>query len=237
MIYFILALVTSAFAAPEPPPGGHRGVHPAGILRATTDVGDFDLLFEYSSLPRHELHGTTEVTIGSYYALSNNVRFGLFYRRAQGLRHDRDWITEGGVWKWRDTGDRVEDLAIFDISIKDRLLGSNSWVWEVKTRNFTNLYTGENTTMFRTGLSYFWLRDGELVGNLFTSYEFHFESLERWAYFGALYHVSEWLDIGPIGGLSWHVWKAPSEYIKRGGAPYERTEESSFLGVLALLTF
>ncbi len=236
MIWLVLTLMLTAWSAPTPPPGGNRGTHFAGILRATKDVGNFNLYLGYQDLARHGQHATRELTAGSYYAVNSNVRFGLFYRRAQGLRQDRDWITDGGVWQWRDTEDRVEDLVITDVSLKDHLLGSQSWVWEVKTRNFTNLYTGDNNIMARLGLSYFWLREGDLIANFFGSYELHFESAERWAYLGALHHASEWLDIGPVGGFSWHVWRAPSDYVGRGGVPYEVTEESSFIGLLVLLT-
>ncbi len=236
MFWLILAALTTAWSAPVPPPGGSRESHFAGILRATKDLGNYNLFFELNSLPRHERHDTRELTAGAYYSVHPSVRFGLFYRRAEGLRHDRDWISSGGVWQWRETENRIEDLVIADVSLKDRVPWLENWIWEVKTRNFTNLYTGDNTTMVRTGLSYFWLREGELVANFFASYELHFESLERWAYFGALYHATEWLDMGPIGGFSWHTWRAPADYINRGGAAYEVTEESSFIGVLLLLT-
>lgn len=238
---FLLLAGLQAHAAPVAPtvPGG---LEPGLVLRAFGVHDDFSLMAE--GIGRNETDGRNvrELTVGGYFQPWSNLKFGAFYRRAYGLRHDDDWDSDGGVWQWESTNSRGEDFFILDVS--PRAMLSEHLIGEFKTRYSFNFFNGERTLMVRPGLSYFLLSGGEPFLNFFAQAEFDLPSnygartvYEEWVYAGALYHLRSNLEVGGVLALKWQTWGSSYSYLDKGGAPYVITTETTALNAVLIYQF
>ncbi len=243
MRYLLLLFLvpTAAFAVPQVPsvPGGFE---PGLTVRAFKDIQPFTLMAEVGALRETDDRNYDDVTLGSYIQLTDHWSTGLFYRRAYGLRHDDDWITTNGVWSWQDTNSRGEDFLIADVSDKYEVFDNT--VFEIKLRYLNNLFNQNQILLVRPGLTYFWLKDEQPFMNFFAQVEFDFplnyddeELDERWIYLGALYRVSEKIDVGGFYALHWQAWHSSSDYLFKNGAPYTISATSNVLSALAIFHF
>lgn len=205
-------------------PGQAFEIHAHG--RFLYAVDNFTAMLEYSGqtenlLPGKPLDLFQSVTLGGYYRLHSNIKFGAFYRLQFNERHDDDWIEEGPSWFWADTRGRAEHLGIIDITPRVLLpfLPGENWVGSIKSRyeyNFTNTH---QKLMVRPGITYFWLHNREPILNISLQYAAYF-SLNFGAvpwyrhgpYLNAMYHVSPniLLDIGVR--RQWVYWSESEQF-------------------------
>ncbi len=188
------------------------------------------------------------LTLGPYVRLFKNLRVGGFYRAQAGARHDADWISENGKWKWRNTNNRTEHLAIGDVTPRVMLdfLPGKRWVFELKNRYEYNFFNDLQTFSTRPGLTYFWFRGGEPFVNFFLQYEVWLPLnwsdhtvWETWVYGGFLFHVNDWLKMGLFGAWRETQWSATPSFKQKFAAGYEGTgaENSLFIGFNLLFRF
>lgn len=230
-----------ASAAPVPPAEIKGGIQPGAIVRVFKHLDPWSVFFEASGEKQSEDREAKDFTLGTYYQLNDHLRAGAFYRRAYGLRHDEDWHSVAGVWSWKDSNNRGEDIFIFDLSGKT-LVRHTPFTAELKLRYLFNEHNDNRTLLVRPGFSYHWIEDATLIANLFLHFEVDFPlnyavetANERWVYIGGLYHVSNTFDVGPFAAFAWKSWGRPQGYMDKGGAPYTITTQSTTLGIIAVV--
>ncbi len=238
----LLLISSYASAAPTPPADIKGGLQSGAIVRVFKNLDPWSILFEATGEKQSEDREAKDFTIGSYYQLSDHVRAGVFYRRAYGLRHDEDWHSVAGVWSWRDSNSRGEDLLIFDLSGK-ALLHGTPLTAELKLRYLFNEFNDNRTLLVRPGISYHWIEGAQLRANVFLNFEVDFPlnygtetATERWIYFGGLYHFTKSFDLGPFAAVAWKTWGRPQGYLDKGGGPYSTTTQSTTLGLVAVFS-
>lgn len=242
----MLCLSFTAWAAPTPP--DRKGGYQTGeVLRVISGHERYSLLGEIAATQATDDRDLKDITVGTYYHLNNNLKAGVFYRHAYGLRHDDDWARDSaGNWRWLDTNDRGEGLVQLDLTVKSlvEFMPGEDWVAELKTRWVYNAFNGEQYFLLRPGLTYFLLSEGNLVANFYMQVELDLPTnygnraiMEKWIYLGSLYHFSERFDLGPFVTFGWQSWSRPDDYARRGGADYTVTTQTTTLGVVGLFRF
>jgi hypothetical protein len=207
-VAFVAALAAFAAVAPSPVQADHIPEPPDGVVEyegrvaALLSVGDFDPVVELRARIEDDPSELRyrALTLGSYYRAHANVKVGAFVRVQQGARHDDDWIEpSAGVWKWKDTTDRTEVVAIADITPRFKLgfLPGENWVLAIKGRYELNTFDMEQSIKARPGLTYFWIVDRNPLLNASLAYEVDFplnfgSTLvnDQWLYLDVLYHLT-----------------------------------------------
>ncbi len=247
----ILAVLLSflnqtSHAAPVPPGPVPTGLEPEMNLRFFLNHEQWIPYLELTAASQTDKRVLKEVTLGSYYQLVDQLKVGVFYRRAYGIRHDEDWVSVSGQWGWRETDSRGEDFLILDATPRVPLgfLGSENLVGELKTRFINNIYNHHQILFVRPGITYFWLKDDQAFMNFFLQYEMQFalnygpQSItERWLYLGALYKASENFDVGIYNALKWETWGNHTAYTNKGGVAYNTTTQTYVIGLVGIFHF
>lgn len=162
------------------------------------------------------------LTIGSYYRLHRNVKAGAFVRLQVGARHDDDWTEPlPAVWEWEDSTDRLEAVAILDVTPRFQLdfVPGENWVIALKTRYELNTFNLQQSIKVRPGLTYFWIVDRNPVLNVTASYEAYFPLnfgttliYEQWAYLNLLYHLTPTLKLEASVARRTVIWSDSEEF-------------------------
>lgn len=183
-----------------------------------------------------------QYTLGAYYQPLDNLKVGAFVSRSFGLRHDDDWVKNGGTWEWQATNDRGEDCFILDVS--PRVQFAENIVGELKSRYLYNTFNSYKTLMVRPGVTYFWLKDEKPFLSFFAQVEFDFglnygprAIAEDWGYVGALYRIAKSLDLGATYSMRWQTWGSSADYLAKNGDPYVVTETNGFFGGTLIYQF
>jgi hypothetical protein len=187
------------------------------------------------------------VMVGSYYRLLDNLKVGAFYLAQTGARHDDDWFKDANRnWQWTDTSSRLENLFVLDASPRAMLsfLPGEHWVGELKARFIYNTFDNERSLVLRPGLTYFWLRGGAPFLDFFLQYEVwlplnfgHKSIYEDWAYLGALYHLTDHVQLGGYGAYKQQFWSSTAAYTGLTGNTYVAEGDSTVIGLLAVFQF
>lgn len=241
-LLFFLILSPPAFGVPVAPVVS-SGLGAGETIRVFRDFSSYTLMAEGNALQLSDSRDSGELTLGGYDQFTNSLSAGIFYQRAWGLRHDDDWIDNNGIWQWQNSRWRGEDFAIGDLTLKfnaDFLPGTN-WIAELKSRYLIDFFNGERTIMLRPGLTYFWLRDDQLVANFFLQFEadlpqnYHSNSInERWLYVGALFRIFNNVDFGAFYALQWQQWSPSRKYLDKQGSPYSVSATDQVINALLI---
>jgi hypothetical protein len=240
----LLLLISSlAWAVPTPPAAVPGGYQAGADLKAFADRGEVSYFVQIAGVEETAGRQFQDYALGSYYHLFQQFKVGAFYERAYGLRHDEDWALNSGHWAWVDSNSRGENIFILDATAKT-LLPLEDWVFEFKSRYLINTFNDNRTLLLRPGLTYFYVRSGQLIADFFVQYEWDLALNygvqpvdEKWLYFGSLYHFSRGLDVGPFAAIHWQSWGRPQAYAEKGGASYTITTQTTTLGLTALFHF
>jgi hypothetical protein len=237
-------LPAAASHIPIPPQGV---VETQGRLQVTADLGRLDPLLEVQGRledPSHEL-GFRAVTLGGYYRLHRNLKMGAFYRLQWGARHDDDWISSAPTWwEWQETGDRLEQVLVVDVSPRFLLpfLPGRDWVFQLKSRYALNTWNLQQSLQLRPELTYFLLVDRRPVLNLSLAYGLYFPLnfggsplYEHAPYVALLYHVSPAVQLELSGSYRTVFWSMPQAVIDAGEPPYPPVEFRAWVVGLGVL--
>ena len=205
--------------------------------------------------PIAEIFGTDQtqdqkyraVLLGSYYRFHENIRAGLFYKRQYGFRHNADWVDDPVLgWRWRNTNNRGEDLAIFDLSPRILLpfLPGDGWTFDFKTRYEYNFFNNNQYLRFVPTLTYFWIRNDSPFINFYLQAEqtfpLNFDSegpTEKWLYLGLLYSFDSHWQFGLSTSKKSMSWKSTSEFTQSTSGSYNTKNSSSAIGLLLIYKF
>jgi len=245
----VLALASLVFfsslcwAVPVPPTPASSGSGSEIELRAFAKAEKTSWMLEGVQRSDTDARDTKTLSFGAYYRLLDAMKVGVFYRRAYGLRHDNDWINPGGAWSWQVTKSRGENILFADATpkIQFKFLPGTNWVGEVKTRYFYNFFNKERSVSIRPGLTYFWLRGDEPFMNFFVQYEtdipLNFSQTsqnEKWLYFGALYQVADFFQIGGVIARHTETWTTSSTFSSLSSNQYSVTDRSVVYSLSAI---
>lgn len=204
-------------------------------------------LAEISAANQFEDQNYRAVLLGSYFRFHENIRAGLFYKRQYGFRHNSDWVEDPIVaWKWKNTNDRGEDLAIVDLSPRFLLsfLPGTNWTLDLKTRFEYNVYNGNQNLRLIPTLTYYWIRKDRPFLNFYVQHEqtlpLSHESVtsgEEWLYFGLLYHLNPTWQVGLSASKKTMSWKSTPEFTELTGASYSTKNSGEAVGLLVIYKF
>lgn len=164
----------------------------------------------------------TMLTLGGKYRVNQFLKLGAYYQRASGLWHEDDWLPlGGGLWAWKQTADRDEDIAILEMSPRMRLawLPGSTWVFEQRFRYFYNFFNDQHHLRARSNLTYFWLGASKPFINFNVAYELYLPFnygrrtiYETWLYLGALYHINKTFKVGLNYSIRKQYWQATDRF-------------------------
>lgn len=240
-IFFLFALMTSAFAVEKTPDHRH-GIETGVDFRVLKKIRRYILLGE--SKNRKEITGVdyNQVLAGSYYRITKRFRMGGFFQAEQGLRWDEDWRKSGATWGWQNTNSRWDFSSVLDATYNDKL--TRNLVWEMKTRLYYYHSRDALQLRLRPGLRYFIMREGKPLWQLFTEFEGYvpltYGSLslyEYWLYFGSLYQVTDKFSLGPVISFRERWFHAYDDFEKRSGESFKTHYQSIYLGLNVLYVF
>jgi hypothetical protein len=237
-------LSSTAQAAPSAPAPVPGGVESELQGRLFFEKGNWSLLSETALGIQTDERRLLRGQIGGYYTPDDHLKIGVFYRKVYGIRHDEDWVSENGIWKWRDTRARGEDNWLFDLTPRMEILESTALtlVGELKSRFIYNTTLQHRTLLLRPGMNaFFFTRDGQARLAGFLQFEFNFALgrggrviPEKWLYLGVLKPLSPSFELGLQTALKWESWGAPGHYLARGGTPYLIDTTTLNLGLLVI---
>ena len=176
---------------------------------------DTDLEFRYHAL-----------TAGAYLRVHDNLKVGAFYRVQRGARHDDDWIAiGGGGWEWIDSRQRLEHLALVDVTprlLLDFIPGRN-WVGALKAHYHYNTFNNHHTLLVRPCLTYFWLRNREPVLNVSANYGLYLPLnfgetplYEHTPYLTLLYHLHRQAKLELTAAYKAVTWSSSADALANG---------------------
>lgn len=240
------SIPTSIASTPVAPTPAPFGAGPEVDLRTFFQTGNIygfgEAVERWDTDNRH----VQTFTLGAYHRILKFLRWGLFYRRAYGLRHDNDWTNPGTGWAWTNTNGRGEDFLIADITPRVQLnfMPGENWVAEFKTRYFYDFFNQQQTLTLRPGLFYFWMKDNEPFINLSLEYEMYLPLnygtstiYEQWVYLAALYYLKESIQLGPFIDFHSQTWGTSASFLAKANRSYSITENSMLYGLTAVFRF
>lgn len=241
-LFFLIVLVLDSAFAIENVPDNTKAHQVETRIRYFYPVEKYSLFSEVQLANHSGARDTKSVLLGAYYRYLDIFRFGLFYQRQYGIRHNEDWFKDTiSGWQWRDTTQRGEDLAIFDYSVKTLMNGHENITVDIKLRYEYNFFNKNQSIRGRGGFSFFNLVDDEPKSSFFLHYEFvrplnysNYRSNETWAYLGGLYHDDSHFQFGGYLARRWQAWFSTSEYTSLTGKTYMVDETTDVLGITAI---
>jgi len=231
---FILStFFTFSRAKADPVPLQTGGVEPAMHLRVLSQQGSIlgvgELATVYRNAPSLSTEGQRESRgiLGLYHLAHRFFRWGVFFERAYGLRHDEDWVVDGaGEWDWSSSEGRGESLLTLDVTPRIGFQEGSFFenvVFELKSRVGINL-SNQNQTL-RVRPSVFWTprsREKSSPWTFYTQYEVYFplnygtQSIyEKWTYFGVLKSLLPEIQLGAYVAYRSETWSASPDSLSR----------------------
>lgn len=158
------------------------------------------------------------LTLGGYGRVLPNLKLGVFYRVQSGVRHDDDWINPApGLWSWRVTTNRPENVLVLDATPRAKLGGN--WTGSLKIRYEHNFFNNQSTLKLEPEIAWFWMDGLVPRATLFARHESYLplnfgeaSYYERWWYLAGLWHWSPDVSFGPSFALRDEVWSTSSSY-------------------------
>ncbi len=243
-LLFLLAPQALAWS-PGPPAFAPINVVPQVDLRLFLNAQQFSFLAE--STGRLEAGGVRNIqlTLGSYYQPWDFLRFGAFYRRQWGVRHDSDWQFPSTQWEWIDVNSRGEDVLVLDATPRVLLpfLPGSDWVGELRVRYEFNTFGSLHTLLFRPGIKYFILEDGQPRWQFYGQFEAYVPLnygrsfiYETWTYLGAMRFFAPWVQVGLYTSLRSRNWGSTAFYTANTApaSTFLITEWSWMIGLNAI---
>lgn len=245
LLLALLAPFAAAAPSPESPRG--RAAEYEASVRVLGKAGPFEPLADLSGRWQYEgLRPFRSLTLGSYGRVHKNLKLGVFWRTQSGTRHDDDWInTAPGVWSWRITTNRPEQVLILDATPRLLLsfLPGGKWTGSLKVRYEHNFFDGHRTAKLEPEIAWFWMDGLNPKATIFARYE-HYVPLnfgegkfyERWWYLAGLWHASPDLSLGPSVALRDELWSTSDDYRRvTNGGSYKVLHRSLMWGFTVVL--
>lgn len=239
----LLALAPiAASAAPVPQPPRGRVAEYEASARVFGRAGSLEPMAElYERWQFEGLRPFQSLTLGSYARAHRNLKLGVFYRAQKGARHDDDWTVDGaGVWGWRATGNRPENVVVLDATPRAAL--GKSLVASFKVRYEHNFTNTQRAVRLEPELAWFWLdgltpratvfaRHGTYLPLNFGEGPFY----ERSWYLAGLWHATPDVSFGPSAALRDVIWSTSAAYRRASSGDSYRTLHRSVVWGLNLL--
>jgi outer membrane receptor protein involved in Fe transport len=228
-------------------PHGRRPEYETSV-RMLGKAGPLEPMADLSGRWQYEtLRPARSLTMGAYTRAHKNLKLGLFWRVQSGMRHDDDWVNPApGVWEWRNTFNRPEQVLVLDASPRVMLpfLPGGKWTGSLKVRYEHNFFNSQRSLKLEPELAWFWMEGLNPVATVFARYE-HYKPLnfgergkfyERWWYLAGLWHANPDVSLGPSVALRDELWTASTDYrTATNGGSYKSLWRSWMLGFTVVL--
>jgi hypothetical protein len=241
----LIFLSFNTWAAPTPPGEVPGGTQTGLSLRAFGEHEAISYFLEGAAIRQTAGREFKSISLGSYFHALPWLKVGALAGREFGLRHDEDWFSTNGQWAWNDSNSRGETVVSLDVTGQlPMTFNTELFLAELKLRYEYNSFNDNRTLLVRPGLSYFYFRGDELFATVFLRLEGDFPLnygtqvlSEKWIYLGALYHLNDQIDLGPIVTEGWQTWGRPAAYAAKGGAPFTVTTQTTTFTLSSVLHF
>ncbi|CBW25860.1 putative exported protein [Halobacteriovorax marinus SJ] len=141
-----------------------------------------------------------DLSLSLRYRLHSNFHIATNFKRSYGLRHDDDWVKENGVWKWKETKTRGEN--IFGVHLNAKKIFQDN-IFELRTTIERNNSNSNNTLILRPGVTHIFFKGGAPIINIYARYalylpmNFSEETIYKQSlYAGVTYHYNSFFKPG-----------------------------------------
>lgn len=232
----LLLSITSSIFAGNVPTESDSGLNSKIVLRYFHKFSPkINSLIEYDWTKEELERKEKSIKLGFKYRIHHNIKLGLFYKRAYGLRHDDDWVWSNASWKWNETNSRGENFLIAEGGYKKLV---NNFILETRFTYEHNFFNDQDAIKLRPGFTYLLLDGGAAYLNLFLNYEayiplnFSEKSIyQHGIYTGLLYHYSDIIKPGVFYNFKKSYWTSSKDFKARSSGSYEVANPSHHLGV------
>ncbi len=247
LVLLVIQIFCICIEAAQVPVDKNSGTDSELTTRIFYIKSDWTTLAEITAVNQFQDQRYRSVLLGEYFRFHENIRAGLFYKRQTGFRHDADWVNESvGQWRWNDTNDRSEDLAIIDVSPRVLLsfLPGDGWSFDLKTRFEHNFFNQNENLRLVPTLTYYWIHEDSPFLNFYIQNEkvfpLNYDSVkpnEEWIYLGMLYSYNSNWQIGVTASEKTLSWKNTEEFFQKTGATYTSKNSGKSVGLLVVYKF
>lgn len=235
----LAALPAAAAVAPD---AGRRRPEYEASARLIGRTGILEPLADLTGRWQYEgLRPFRSLSLGSYARVHPNLKLGVFYRAQTGARHDDDWTNPSpGVWGWRNTSQRAENVVVLDATPRANLTFlPGKWTGALKVRYEHNWFNNQNTLKLEPEVAWFWMDGLTPRATVFLRHETYLPLnfsqaswYERWWYLAALWHASPKASFGPSVALRDEQWTTSGDFRSAApGASYRTVYRSLVWGV------
>lgn len=232
IIYFIIFIYSSVFAADNKPlDHTYNGI---GNIFYSLVHSKNKLIYSFTHhrIDNWDKRVWEQNFINLRYKLNSNWQIGLSQGHQRGDRSNQDWIKESGVWQWKDTTHRIENLTDVLVNYKN-LLGNAIVEWRNIYRQNSHFETA--SVVSRLSFNFFNLTCGVKCNFIF-SFEEHVplsdnETSERWIYLTHLFHLNKNLLVGPRFVSMKRTWSSTDDFEDLTNAKYENSDTLNMLGI------
>lgn len=167
--------------------------------------------------------------LGARKGFSRHLKFGLFYQRSYGLRHDQDWIKDSS-WHWRDRKTQGQDSWIGDLTYKNFI--NDKSTYELRLTYEKNTTVGRSFLKPRIGASYFFSKGHfTLIEELSLPMETRASSIqEYWTYLTYSYHYNSNASFGPLIAYRTVNWETSQDFEQVHQTTYSFKENIWYAG-------
>lgn len=204
-----------------------------------TQYKRLNVSFTHDRIPNWDERNWEQNFLNLRYKLSKSWQFGIGHGQQRGDRSNSDWKNIQGVWQWKDTTHRVENLS--DVLINYKALW-RSVIFEWRNTFRYNHHFDTKRFITRMSFNYYPMKIANKQMNLILSLEAHAplnenETEERWAYLMWLVHLNEHLLIGPKYVYFRRDWQSLKEFEDQTFTEYDNFEELSMFGIQLINKF
>jgi len=236
ILSFFLIFFSSLAIAANIPTRHNEKVQALAEARVFWIQRSWQYLAELKFSEWEESQAFQSLRIGTRKGFSRHMKWGLFYQRSYGLRHDQDWIKDS-TWHWKDRTTQGQDIWITDLSYKDFI--NEKSTYELRLTYEKNSTVGRSFLKPRIGASYFFSKSHlTLIEELSIPLESRENTIqEYWTYLTYSFHYNTHVSFGPL--LSYRIvnWETSEDFKNRLNASYQFKENIWYAGAQLVYHF
>lgn len=241
MIKILFALLLSSYVSAQNNIPTNKSFNESSIFsyNLLTKIKRLNVSFTHKRIPNWDERVWEQNFLNLRYKLNNNWQFGIGHGHQRGDRSNSDWQEIAGVWQWKDTTHRVENLS--DITLNYRTL-LKSVIFEWRNTYRYNHHFDTQRGVSRFSFNYYPMKSFGKPSNIILAFEGHKpfnpnETIEEWGYLMWLVHLNQNISLGPKVVYFRRDWESTDEFKEKTGDSYDVFEEMTLFGIQLINRF